>query len=145
MCTRHRLHHVPHRCHPRNPVNPLIQHFVERAHWLCRGYESSPWYTLSLTHNRGIVKSCRVLNCKRLCVGVSRGFAQKCTSYLYARSDRDFVFPIYICCDRRSVFRLRHTPFSVQACAVRPLLGFSPRLFVTTHAQFVKVARASTI
>ena len=33
-----------------------------------------------------------------------------------------------------------HTPFSVQACAdCHPLLCFSPCLFVTTHAQFVKM------
>ena len=36
------------------PVNPLIQHFVKSAHWLCRGYESSPEYTLRHTHYRGI-------------------------------------------------------------------------------------------
>ena len=46
---------------PRNPVNPLIQHFVKSAHWLCRGYESSPEYTLRHTHYRGIVKPCRAL------------------------------------------------------------------------------------
>ena len=46
---------------PRNPFNPLIQHFVKSAHWLCRGYESSPEYTLRHTHYRGIVKSCRAL------------------------------------------------------------------------------------
>ena len=37
---------------PRNPVNPLIQHFVKTAHWLYRGYESSPWYMLRCIHNR---------------------------------------------------------------------------------------------
>ena len=54
MC--HRLHHMLHRfVRPRNPVNPLIQHFVKTAHWLCRGYETSPLFRLRLTHNRGMV------------------------------------------------------------------------------------------
>ena len=54
LWTRHRLRHVRHRF-VRSPTQP--SHFVKTAHWLCQGYESSPWYTPRHTHNRGIVRS----------------------------------------------------------------------------------------
>ena len=82
---------------------------------------------------------------QRLRVGVSRGFPRKAhqsVAYLCAGSVCIFVFPDNCPAVRTDVkYFVFLTPFSVQACAVCPLLDFSPRLFVTAHAQFVKVAR----
>ena len=61
--SRHRLYHVRHRfdTRPRNPVNPLIQHFVKSVHWLCRGYESSSLFTRGYIHDRDVVSPCQAL------------------------------------------------------------------------------------
>ena len=48
---------APNICMPAH-ANCWFQHFVKSAHWLCRGYEFSPLFTLRATHNRGIVSPC---------------------------------------------------------------------------------------
>ena len=63
LCTRHRLHHVPHRFvwSPTQPSQPADSALCRNSTLALPRPRVSPWYTLSLTHNRGIVKSCRAL------------------------------------------------------------------------------------